>query len=135
MSSVRRVAATYFSDEQSCVVRRTQFAVREMGSEKTLRRPMTAKVIIKRVGKMKSSSMGRPAGVLSSPRSNESAMAKTTERKNARMTRCCRLRVMERKLKSTIAVCRTPPKRGVQCRPPAPGTRSGSSTVFFMVRT
>ena len=40
------VWAMYFSGGASCVMRHTQLAVSEMGSEKTLRRPKTAKPII-----------------------------------------------------------------------------------------
>src|ERR1017187_1187407 len=84
----RRVAAMYLYDGQSCVVRRTQFAVREIGSENTLRRPLVAKIIIMNVDMRKSGVSRRGEAADNSKRSTESAMANTIERKNAKATRC-----------------------------------------------
>ena len=67
----------YFSGGASCVMRHTQLAVSEMGSEKTLRRPKTAKPIIMKV-EMRKPTVSRRNDVFdSSSRSQESTMAST----------------------------------------------------------
>ena len=48
------VAAVYSGVGRSCVMRRTQLALSEMGRENTLRRPMTAKLIMRMVLRRKS---------------------------------------------------------------------------------
>src|SRR5215472_19291432 len=65
-NNVSLVAATYFSVGQSWVVRNTQFAVSEIGSEKTPRKQSTVRLTMTKVETRKSDVTGRVLGLDSS---------------------------------------------------------------------